>query len=406
MLGGSSSINGLVYIRGQPRGFRRLGDARLVASANCCRTSGSRDQSAARRAARQGGPLAIRSSAHELCDAFIASAQSLGIPRNDDFNGERQEGTGYYQATVRNGRRSQHRGRVPAPGGEAPEPRAWRRTRLPRRILFEGKKAIGGPVPEGQNRSSRRRQAVKSSCAAAPSIRRSCCSSPASGPARCCRSTASRWCTTRPTWASTCRTTSTARTFWRCNQPITLNDDMLSLWRRRRSACDYLLLSQRTAHRERGPCGRVRAHAAGTEAPRRADSTSSTSPPPSAAASCIPWSGFTLSVSPAAGRVARLGAHPSADPRARAGDPLQLPRHRERPAHDGRRPADRCAASRPPRRCAGYIVNGGMSRARRCRATKSWLAVRARDGRDRVPPDLAPAAWAPTRARWWIPTCA
>jgi choline dehydrogenase-like flavoprotein len=43
-----------------------------------------------------GGPLAVEAprERHPLCDAFIAAAGEIGIARNDDFNGERQEGRG------------------------------------------------------------------------------------------------------------------------------------------------------------------------------------------------------------------------------------------------------------------------------------------------------------------------
>ena len=103
VLGGSSSINGLVYIRGQPEdfdGWEVPGWSHVELLPYFKKTEHGSGISDLER--------------HELCDAFIASARSLGIPRNDDFNGERQEGTGYYQATVRNGRRCEHRGRVPA----------------------------------------------------------------------------------------------------------------------------------------------------------------------------------------------------------------------------------------------------------------------------------------------------
>ncbi len=55
----------------------------------------------------KGGPLAVSDSRaqHPLSDAFIQAAVEAGIPRSDDFNGEDQEGIGYYQLTARRGRR-------------------------------------------------------------------------------------------------------------------------------------------------------------------------------------------------------------------------------------------------------------------------------------------------------------
>ncbi len=54
-----------------------------------------------------GGPLCVSDvdSYDPISKAFIQAAQSLGYPRNDDFNGAVQEGVGYYQLTTRNGRR-------------------------------------------------------------------------------------------------------------------------------------------------------------------------------------------------------------------------------------------------------------------------------------------------------------
>src|SRR3989441_3264353 len=107
VLGGSSSINGLVYIRGQREDFDGWAIPGWGFDDLLPYFRKLEDQS---RGADPwhgvGGPLAVSDlPRHELCDAFIASAMALGIPRNDDFNGATQEGTGYYQATASNGRR-------------------------------------------------------------------------------------------------------------------------------------------------------------------------------------------------------------------------------------------------------------------------------------------------------------
>ena len=108
VLGGSSSINGLVYIRGQREDFDGWGVPGWRFDDLLPYFIKSEDQSRGASAWHGvGGPSAVSDlpDRHELCDAFIASAQALGIPRNGDFNGATQEGTGYYQATARNGRR-------------------------------------------------------------------------------------------------------------------------------------------------------------------------------------------------------------------------------------------------------------------------------------------------------------
>jgi choline dehydrogenase len=110
-LGGTSSINGMVYMRGHPRdydGWRQRGctgwdwDSVLPyfrkaenQERGTCEFHGT------------GGPLTVSDQAErsELAEAMIAAAEQAGIPRNPDFNGARQEGAGYYQCTTGGRRR-------------------------------------------------------------------------------------------------------------------------------------------------------------------------------------------------------------------------------------------------------------------------------------------------------------
>src|SRR4029453_19206974 len=111
VLGGSSSINGLLYIRGQPADFdhwRQLGNTgwSFVDVLPYFRRA-EHQQRGEDALHGVGGPLAAPtvSEPHPLCEAFIEAAQQAGFPRNDDFNGPNQEGAGYFQLTARNGRR-------------------------------------------------------------------------------------------------------------------------------------------------------------------------------------------------------------------------------------------------------------------------------------------------------------
>ena len=113
VLGGCSSINGLVYVRGQMEDFdhwRELGNTGW--GFDDVLPYFRRAEDATMDAIDEefhgyGGPLGVtRASAHPLCDAYIAAAAEAGIPRNTDYNGRSQEGAGYFQVTTRNGLRS------------------------------------------------------------------------------------------------------------------------------------------------------------------------------------------------------------------------------------------------------------------------------------------------------------
>jgi choline dehydrogenase len=148
VLGGSSSTNGLLYIRGQAEDFdhwRQLGNAGWSFTDVLPYFRRAEDQERGEDELHGvGGPLAVRdvSEGHPLCDAFIDACEQAGLPRTEDFNGPTQEGAGYFQLTTRNGRRwSTARGYLkPARkrGNVAVVANA-----LTTRILFEGRRAVG-----------------------------------------------------------------------------------------------------------------------------------------------------------------------------------------------------------------------------------------------------------------------
>jgi choline dehydrogenase len=148
VLGGCSSINGLLYVRGQRQDFdhwRQLGnvgwsyeDVLPYFKKSEAQARGSDEFHGA------GGPLAVADQVepHEVCEAFIRAAQEVGIPRNDDFNGASQEGAGYFQTTMRNGRRwSTARAYLKPARGRANLRVATHA--LTQRVLIEGGTAVG-----------------------------------------------------------------------------------------------------------------------------------------------------------------------------------------------------------------------------------------------------------------------
>jgi len=110
-LGGSSSINGLIYIRGQAEDYnhwRQLGNVGWSFEDVLPYFRKSENQQNGNNEFHgTGGGLAVQNirAKSEISEALIAAAQEIGVPRNDDFNGAEQEGVGYYQQTASRGRR-------------------------------------------------------------------------------------------------------------------------------------------------------------------------------------------------------------------------------------------------------------------------------------------------------------
>ncbi|MDZ7709724.1 MAG: choline dehydrogenase [Roseovarius sp.] len=111
VLGGSSSLNGLLYVRGQPQDYDRWAqmgnpgwgwDEVLP----LFKRSEWQERGADEYHGDQG-TLAVSNMRLQrpICDAWVAAAQDAGYPFNPDYNGATQEGVGYFQLTARNGRR-------------------------------------------------------------------------------------------------------------------------------------------------------------------------------------------------------------------------------------------------------------------------------------------------------------
>ena len=108
ILGGSSSINALVYVRGDPADFEEWYRAGNPGWNWPDVLKAYREMEGQAGGTETSGPLHVRhvrEDAHPLCHAFVESARQLGLPYNPDFNGTSIEGVGYYHLTVKGGRR-------------------------------------------------------------------------------------------------------------------------------------------------------------------------------------------------------------------------------------------------------------------------------------------------------------
>ncbi|MGE8690369.1 MAG: GMC family oxidoreductase [Achromobacter sp.] len=174
-LGGSTSINGLVYNRGQAADFDHwaaLGntgwsyDEVLPYFKSMERRAGGDDRYRGRKGEL---PVTDIDWIHPLCEAFIAGAVEQGIPRNPDYNGAEQAGVGYFQRTIDRGWRMSTAKCFlkPAMARKNLEVRTYAQAT---RILFEGSKAVGvayrHPAHPSQVRAVRARREVIVSCGA------------------------------------------------------------------------------------------------------------------------------------------------------------------------------------------------------------------------------------------------
>ncbi|WP_186398285.1 GMC family oxidoreductase [Stappia sp. P2PMeth1] len=149
VLGGSSSINAMVYIRGQHQDFedwKAMGNPGWGWDDVLPYFRKAETNDAGADAWRGGeGPLHVATMArdlHPLCQTYLAAGEQAGLARNPDFNGADQEGVGLYQNTAKGGfRMSAARAYLHPARGRA-NLRVETRAHATR-ILFEGRRAVG-----------------------------------------------------------------------------------------------------------------------------------------------------------------------------------------------------------------------------------------------------------------------
>ncbi len=166
MLGGSSSLNAMVYIRGNRAdfdGWLALGNAGWGYVDVLPYFRRSEDQA---RGANEyhgvGGPLHVSDPAEPSPGShlFLRAALDLGYPDNPDFNGPRQEGCGFYQRTIRDGRRQSAAVAFLHPA--MPRPHLTVTTgALAHNILLQGSRAVGVRYSiKGEMKEARARREV------------------------------------------------------------------------------------------------------------------------------------------------------------------------------------------------------------------------------------------------------
>ncbi|MDE2006078.1 MAG: GMC family oxidoreductase N-terminal domain-containing protein, partial [Rhodospirillales bacterium] len=153
-LGGSSSINGMLYVRGNPLDYdtwAQFGNRGWSYESVLPYFRKSEHYEAGGDATRgQGGPLNVAPmrERHEICDALIAAAAAEGWRTNPDYNNGHQEGFNYYQVTQKDGRRWSTARAFLDPARARPNLRI-ETDALAEAVILEGTRAVGVRYRQG-----------------------------------------------------------------------------------------------------------------------------------------------------------------------------------------------------------------------------------------------------------------
>ena len=283
-LGGSSSINGLIYVRGEHEDY------------DAWEALGNRGwgwQGVLPYFERSQLATSAIGEQHELMEAIIRAAGELGHERNDDFNGGRQEGVGYYRLFTKNGWRSSSATAYLRPA----EKRANLEVQCgahATRILFEGTRAVG--VRYRQGSAEREVRAAREVIVAAGALQ-----SPqllqlsGVGPGALLQSFGIPVVKDLPGVGENLQDHLQLRLLFKCTRPITTNDDLASGWRSAAIGLKWLLF-------RKGPLA-IGINQGGLFARALPESKTpdvqfhfATLSADTAGAKPHPWSGFTMSV--------------------------------------------------------------------------------------------------------------
>jgi len=163
VLGGSSSINGMIFQRGNPLDYERWATGPGMENwdyAHClpyfrrmenCLAAGGDDEFRG-----HDGPLVLERgpAASPLFPAFLKSVQEAGYPLTDDVNGYRQEGFARFDRNIHRGRRLSASRAYLHPVRKRPNVTVKTRA-LVTRVLFEGRRAVGVEYAHGRGKPQR-----------------------------------------------------------------------------------------------------------------------------------------------------------------------------------------------------------------------------------------------------------
>ena len=244
VLGGSSSINGMIYIRGPRQDFdhwRQLGNVGWSYDDVLPYFRKAEDNARGADVYHGvGGPLGVSDvPRHEMADAFIDAAREAGYTENDDLNGMNQEGIGYVQATTRGGRRCSTAVAYLNPARGRANLRIIVNA-MATRILFDGRQAVGAEYRQhGVTVAIRARREVVLAAGAFNSPQLLQLSGV--GPAELLQQLGIDVVAESPFVGRNLQDHFGVGLAYRCTRPITINDYVANPLRRWKMGLDYLL---------------------------------------------------------------------------------------------------------------------------------------------------------------------
>ena len=230
VIGGTGSINGMLYIRGQRDDYDRWRDAG---------NAGWGWDDVRPWFERTELSISPPPQKHPLADAFIAAAREAGLPQNDDFNGPRQEGAGYYALNTRNGFRSSTASACLVPARKRSNLSVVTHASV-QRVLIENGVAVGVEFKRGDSMHQARAGCeivVTGGTFNSPQILQLS----GIGPAARLRDLGIPVARDLPGVGENLQNHFRASVVFRCKQPVTHNDVMASLWKRAAMALEFAL---------------------------------------------------------------------------------------------------------------------------------------------------------------------
>ncbi|MEO8677213.1 MAG: GMC family oxidoreductase N-terminal domain-containing protein, partial [Casimicrobiaceae bacterium] len=244
-LGGSSAINGLIYIRGQHADYDHWAALGNPGWSHMEVLPYFRKLEHNVRGANEwhgaDGPqwASDIGAKHELVEALIAAGAALGIPRNDDFNGATQEGVGYYQLTTRRGFRCSTAIAYLRPARGRANLAVETNAQVTK-IVLDGRRATGIVYRQGGRErtvTARREVIVAAGSIQSPQLLQLS----GIGPFTLLQSHGIPVVHALEGVGENLQDHLQARVIFRCTKPITTNDTLKSWWRKAAMGLQYLL---------------------------------------------------------------------------------------------------------------------------------------------------------------------